>query len=468
MIKALIPFQKRLNRQALLRCAALAAVSGAAVAAVTLLGYRLLTAARQPVIPLAAGTAAALITFFFLYLFVFRANEKKTAAYLDRQGLQERVLTMVTNQSLEDPISQLQRQDALRHIASLSPRGIPVKMPVKSLIALLCIVVLIVPLALIPGPYLGLSSGEDAALRRSQEALLVDQLLEDLRRRIEGSSLSEERRQELLAWLDSLSGDAQIDMKQLADIIAQAQQMEEHIRNEESYGAMMAEMLAQPHFAGLAKAILDADIDEMDAYFDELEAGLVVLEQEPLCEELLQIRSEAMAIQARAEEDEGDTSLIGTFNMLAGGFYLAAIGGFSHEDTIQLVHEDLFQCRLTILAMLQAMNSSASGNVDRERAQTDVSAKQDTHEENGTAAGKTDEDENGIIGGGIDGIASESLGSAVRFIHPDELIWDPERKEVLPYSEVYGKYYLQLLEGTESGLWDENSYDEINRYFNGL
>ena len=147
---------------------------------------------------------------------------------------------MVTNQFLDDPISQLQRQDALRHIAKLSPRDIKVKAPVKSLIALLCIVVLITPLAIIPGPYLALNNGEDAALRRSQEAQLVDQLLEDLRRRIEESSLSEERRQELLAWLDSLSGDAQIDMKQLADIIAQAQQMEEHIANEESYGAVMA------------------------------------------------------------------------------------------------------------------------------------------------------------------------------------------------------------------------------------
>lgn len=227
-------------------------------------------------------------------------------------------------------------------------------------------------------------------------------------------------------------------------------------------------MLAQPHFAGLAKAILNADIDEMNTYFDELEASLVVLDQEPLCAELLDIRREALAIEARAVEDEGDTTVVGAFNILATGFYLAAIGGFSHEDTVQLVQEDLFQCRLTILAMLQAMNSSGNGNVDRERAQTDVSVKQETHEENGTAAGKTEQDENGIIGGGIDGIVSESLGAAIRFNQPDEMMWDPDRKETLPYREVYGKYYLQLLEGMENGLWDENTYDEINRYFNGL
>ena len=59
-------------------------------------------------------------------------------------------------------------------------------------------------------------------------------------------------------------------------------------------------MLAQPHFAKLAKAILNADIDEMNTYFDELEASLVVLEQEPLCAELMVIRNEAMAINARA------------------------------------------------------------------------------------------------------------------------------------------------------------------------
>ena len=118
--------------------------------------------------------------------------------------------------------------------------------------------------------------------------------------------------------------------------------------------------------------------------------------------------------------------------------------------------------------MLQAMNSSGNGSVDRERAQTDVSVKQETHEENGTAAGKTEQDENGILSGGIDGIASESLGAAIRFNQPDEMMWDPDRKETLPYREVYGKYYLQLLEGMENGLWDENTYDEINRYFNGL
>ncbi len=88
MIKELIPFQKRLNRQALLRSAALAAAIGAGTAACVLLVYRLLTDTHSPILPLIAGTAAALIAFLIFFLFVFRANEKKTAAYLDRQGLQ--------------------------------------------------------------------------------------------------------------------------------------------------------------------------------------------------------------------------------------------------------------------------------------------------------------------------------------------------------------------------------------------
>ncbi|MCH5148966.1 MAG: hypothetical protein J1G05_06400 [Clostridiales bacterium] len=75
---------------------------------------------------LGSGALAAVISAPLFYFFMFKPTTKKMAALLDKQGLEERIITMLELEDDESYIAMVQRENALQSLAKVSPKSLKV------------------------------------------------------------------------------------------------------------------------------------------------------------------------------------------------------------------------------------------------------------------------------------------------------------------------------------------------------
>ena len=113
------PFSRRFDLFAALRALLAALTAGGFVFALMTLGFKIThrQADGSMLIWLVSGGAAlAVLIAAFL---VFRPNQTEIARQIDALGLKERIASMLALRDSTDEIADLQREDALRHLATV-------------------------------------------------------------------------------------------------------------------------------------------------------------------------------------------------------------------------------------------------------------------------------------------------------------------------------------------------------------
>ena len=216
-------FRWRLLGQALVRSVIWGLTAGAAALGLCSLVWHLLIK-TMPMLYAIGSAAGGFLIGFLPCMFMYFPTKRRTAARLDRTGLQERVGTMLQYSGKAGLLVEMQRQDAMERITRTSAKKLKLQLSKKELIS--CAVAVIVCATMLLIPYDLLAPPPEKPEEVTAWESRVHTMIDDLRQQIQDSYLTPEEQAALEAILaqleqDLLATDSQLEQ---AALIQQAQE----------------------------------------------------------------------------------------------------------------------------------------------------------------------------------------------------------------------------------------------------
>lgn len=202
----LSPFQKRLRMEGMLSSLIWGLSGGMACAFLYLLVYHFM--GRKPddqdcLILLIAGM---IILSSLLYAFHFRPTQRTTAKRLDAMGLEERIMTMVEFQNQDRAILQVQKADAKECLKKIKAEQVRIKIDVRGVICFLIVLCFTIGIYFIPYTWFRAQQYENGQIM-SEEARMIQELLAEMRAKVENANLSDAERIRMMAQIEALEAD---------------------------------------------------------------------------------------------------------------------------------------------------------------------------------------------------------------------------------------------------------------------
>ena len=473
--KALRPFMRKLAAESALR----SALSGGAIALGVWLAAALVcrvTGRRiegMYMLALWAVIAAA------LYLLRDRPTREKLARRLDAAcGTQDRISTMVEFAGHDSALHELQREDAIRHLNSLSPSLLKIRVPAASALICACLGVLVFCVPLIPDSLIERLPG--AAQQESEEAAMLRGKIMELRAAVEGGELDAADREKLLKQVDALL--AQLDagrmdiaaLQSVREMMEQTSQTVAELTPRDTYTAAMLEFES---LKPLGEAIFKKNMDVVTLVFDNIRFELTKKEGTEQMNALMDLVYDINASLAKPLRDNSQDNLRQGMMMLAGGFETAAQMVLNKRDNSQMIDTAIEGAETYIREFLGvASDEERYDPYDEIRAQRAGKPAQISKvytvgaaalQEVVLSPSETEHvydppqgaDRSGYVPGGTD-----ETGAAQRIPAPK----DKNKDGTVPYGKVYGTYYAQYLQQAADGVIPEGLEDALEAYFNGL
>ncbi len=129
-------YYKRLNRNAILKSVCLSVIFGSGVnfLAAFIMLFCDLSVGVVLGLSIGAGVLAMGCAAPLLYHFKFKPTLKSMAAALDRQGLEERMVTMVELENDDSNIAKMQRENAVKKLENVNPKSLRFVLPTVAVV----------------------------------------------------------------------------------------------------------------------------------------------------------------------------------------------------------------------------------------------------------------------------------------------------------------------------------------------
>ena len=487
-------FQRRLLPEAAVRSVCDGLVMGLSAACLTECVIRL-TGRHVLLAPMiAAFLPVFVLTSLLRYGLVHRPSDAGTADRMDEAyRLQDRVATMVALQGKQDTLSVLQRRDTFALIRTLDPKDMPLRFPRREM--LLCVGLLLlsvfisIPSSWFPGAPSPLQAEE------SEEARLAREMLENARRRILASDLSDDEKTRMLSELDAAASDLDEDvsLEELADIMRVSGELEDSLEGLAYTISWLHYMAESPLFRDVCLAVTDEDKEMMHLALEAMEDRLRMPDGE---DRIFAIMEYANAIDVTLEmheplDEESDVAVAFfdfSENLKSTTGYV--FGKSRSDERIHMAFANFEQeLRRTLAGVslwreaeeaeetiyLQAEDSNplpGEGSADSEAsldAQQKLLYTDDPDAARGAGTGIRDRQHHAD---------TETIYEPT--LDPRQDVYDPMRWRSLQddtsqsddghvaYGSVYGVYYAELLRRLEEGSVPDDLVEAVENYFFGL
>ncbi|MDO5377181.1 MAG: hypothetical protein Q4G52_02495 [Clostridia bacterium] len=505
MIKqALTPYLRRLRAEALLRAILSGFLAGCAAELLFLLSMHAFASQPRASVCLALFAAAGLLGAVLGYALCFRPTLRGAAGRLDAAGLEERIRTMVDCDPAATPLHRAQRADALSALTRFAPSRLSLRLPKRLFV--LCLLGALAVAAVAALPYDRLSP-VPLEQPESEEMRLMREMLDSLRAQIEAANLEDEERNRLLAQLEEaggamLAGDGSLD--QLAQITRAVGEITQELEEIEMFKSWVYRLTAYENLKPLAEALLREDAERTSAVLAEMEAGLLALSGQEQLDALMALKTPIQEELAAGEPDDSEAYLCYAFDSFANDMESAAVYLYSHLNPTLLIHSgfERMKSRMAMLLSGEAVLEEAEDSddtlyVSRGGEDADLSAESDSASAGGQGDGEGQAhqmlysaDPDGRWGAGVGTREQQYHADAERLVEPSlipeldgsyipgargedgvaQLKPAPEEESEgsVPYDQVYGLYYAQLLDQIASYAIPEDAVEIVEAYFYGM
>ncbi|MDO4548144.1 MAG: hypothetical protein Q4D04_08605 [Clostridia bacterium] len=409
------------------------------------------------------------------YVFKNRPTLKQTALILDAMGQRDRISTMVEFSKSDSIVCKLQRDDAISRLQTVSVSMIPVRISVVAIAVCLFFAAAIIAADYVPDDVIALIPGRNQA--QSEGAILIAQKIEELRERVESSSLSEEDKADLFARLDEMKAQMEagmFDISQLAQINRMMDEMSQTV-DEMLPAVNYSEVLLEfESLRALGEAIISENMDNVTMALDAMGDDLTSKEGLDQVNAIMTIVYDIGDSLGRPVQDESYDDIAHIMGVLSGGLEGAAALVYNHRDNTQMIN--------------RALNSAEDGIYDFLNDDGEEQAEEDD---------QTEEDEPEVTYRIPARTYQQSDYGAVQDYTQTEYVYDPSQAAraddyapgemgddgiiqrlpapqdenldgTVPYGTVYGKYYADYLDQMSTEAVPEALRETVEEYFNGI
>jgi len=296
-------FKRRLLREAVIKSLLFSALLGAVAVFLISLIYHI--AVKQLPIALLLGAFGGIFAVVFcVMLFVFLyPTHKRVAVRIDEIGLQDRVCTMLEYSDDQSEIARLQREDALKHLNSVSPKQMKSRLKKREFIScaagvLAALVMLLIPYDLLATPL----SAEELKEKTQQE--IVKELLEAMREEVMLEKMPQDVQDEVNEIIEELQQElenAESELERAAAMEEAREKLEELLEEAITKDEIGQALKENELTTELGEAIEQGDPEKVTEALENLEEKLK--EDETLIPELSDALKQALEKSEIKEDD---------------------------------------------------------------------------------------------------------------------------------------------------------------------
>lgn len=484
--------KKELNREMrpfLIRLTAEAAIRAGCMSGVVVLPVWLILALVRQIF--GAGTKqlpawmalAWALTFAALYGLFYRPTKQKIARRLDALCGMDRIATAIEFSENDGVLCRLQREDAVRSLASTEKRNLRIALPVPAMAACVILAVLIASIPQIPPSVTESIRGyaEEAipGLRReeSEEAAALREMIQTLRGEVESGSLKETDKAALLARLDEMIvrlDEGYADIAALQEIRLAMDGMQQTVMELTPRDTYMAVMIEFESLRLLGEAIYDQNMDVVKMILDSFGRQLHEKEGMEQVNALMSLVYDINASLAKPLRDNGQEQLRQGMMMFAGGLESAAQMVYNNRDNTKMIDTALDTAETYIRDYLGVPEEG-----ERYDPYANKAYEQGTQSGSGASDGAVVQEENPLSRTETEFVydppkalkASSYAPGALNERGEEQRIKAENRERptgAVPYGEVYGPYYAEYLRQLSDEAFPQELRDTAEAYMNGL
>lgn len=442
---------------------------------------------------LVAGTVGFGIAAYMKY---YKTSLKKTASRVDGVGLEERMITMLEYSERDDALAKRQRADAREALEKVEPKHVKIPFPKTAVIAVA--VAAVVAVSMMVTSTVKAVRAEEAANRpvaeepekpvETEEDKIIREMIEEIRREIDGSKVRPELKETLHGMVDDLEASLRPQDStavKIAKISETAQEIHRILQNELSRLKIAAELKKHETTHAIGVAIESGDMTKIEAAFTEMYDSIAPLVGEQKYDLLIQTAEDifksledsgfrepkkeksGMLASAAVVETDND-ALADALEKLAEAM-LAAVPPPEEEegDEDKISDEINKDIQDAIQDALGAIKDALDDQKEAEGTDKEISDTiQDALDKLGFGNSSSDSDDEKDPDEDDKKDDSE-VGPA----NPDEngeIVYDSVIDGKTPYMDVYDEYYKKVLELLTSGDLTEEERTVIENYFNIL
>lgn len=491
-----LPSTRAIRRRLLLEGLAHAVLWGMTAALLTRIPLLLMTFFHPSVFPGAVAPlsgAAVALTCFVWKGCVSRAH---LARRLDALGLQNRTGTMLAFENDQSIMAELQRNDTLSVLASVSPASMKIRWPRRLMVLTIILGMtaagLQTALLLRPTP----------VVEPDPEYMAIQSLLHSLEMQIDDASLDAATRRALIQQLEAIKeqfSSTDQSMSDVAEASRKAEEMLSMLQQLQKTANIAAEMLRYELLREMGEAMYARDIKAVGVAFDHWTTNLLQgadAVREAARDALIHAIDLTLAAVKDKETGVDEAYLHYTFDTLSMETSRLPIEDFEHPDKgIAIIMETGKARVISVYDSIVVQQGDARTDEDSTDAMAS-GAMQQFNGEAGQPTGSGGGFGSSLQQGGTDGV---QLGVAWQMDEvPSELMYSPsaavlsgtdgyipgkvnndssvqrlpaseeDYAGMVPYDEIYGAHYAGFLESLMDGHIPESLQHTLETYFLGL
>lgn len=484
MDKLLARFRRRLMIEAIGKATLMGLLIGASIELAFLIVMHLIS--RDPGlvwIGIVFGVPFC-IAFALFFGVAYYPTQKRVTRRVDASGLQERAGTMLQFMGQESTILQMQRNDATQKIEMTATQKVRFFFNKKIILACTIVLALSVGCMFVPYTIMNIFA-KDTVEEQPDDSQWIQDLLDELRDKVENADVSDEIKDKLEDVLDELEkdlSDAKTDLEKVGDINKAESKIEEILKEYLTKYSIGAALQQFDSTKELGKAIEDGNKDGVSTALDHMEDKLLALEgeeQSTLLDTIASDITQALEISGAPETDH----LYLALDHFSKGLSSASDTVKSGKDATAEIQAAIKQAEKDILAaleeqekieeLLKDMEGTLEGAKDEmlgtegEPGEEGEEGQEGQEGEEGKIPG---EGEEGELPGGTNGNQpgeGDPNGEQDTPTNMTEGIYDPSFGSV-QYGEVFATYYAEYLASLKEGEVPEDMQTILERYFNSL
>lgn len=465
-------FRRKLLLESAIQAALGGLLVGAAAVFVTSLVYHIRVMATPIRAMILAGGCGFFASFVLLMCLLF-PTRKKTAARIDALGLQERIGTMLQFRNADTRIAQLQREDAQKHIKTVTTKQMHLKIRKREWISCLVSLCLAVVMVVLPADVFAAKTTVDGV--ELQREVWVRDLITELREQSEESeldSVTDDQVQQIIDELEKALEEAETDLERAA-LIEEARQKIKELLYEKQSKDKIGEALQQYEMTYLlGVGISEAKKETISQALDEIETMLKEDSSQivPLSETI----TTALYESAVDADDE----------------LFCAVAGLSVDAMLLKPDTDTYEakveeaCDRALEAIMAALDKQEKTTGELSELDKTLNDKKnellgllDEFEESKPEGERPEENPEGTMPSEPEGEQQPPEGERPTGGDPGQVkpggeqastmtepFYDPISGKVT-YGEVYATYYAEYLEALRAGEISEELQQKLDRYF---
>ena len=250
------------------------------------------------------GIAVFAFTAVFIYQKRLRPSVKRTAARVDRLGLEERAVTMLELDGEVSFMAVKQRENAKTMLKKINPRQLKIKIPAKYALMLVIAAAVSTYMMLLP-PVPPISALE---VEHDELVSIVEQMLQELRETIDEADVNEELKEELNELVDRLEAsftenDTAFD--RIMKIIETSNEIRQRLENAQTQRRIGEALQQYDSTRELGESIENGSAEQVEEALENMRENVERMAGQEMAEELNQVADDIESALSDADNPEG-------------------------------------------------------------------------------------------------------------------------------------------------------------------